>query len=552
MRVTADFETITDPDDCRVWAWGVFEIGVDNSFLYGNDIESFMTWIASQYYLTVYFHNLKFDGEFILNWLFRNNFKHTTDKLEYDKTFSTLISDKGMFYCMEIMFEGGRKVKILDSLKVLPMSVEAIAKGFGLEIRKGSIDYDEFRSVGHQLTEEEIAYLRNDVEIVAQALKTLFEQNLKKMTQGSNALADYKKIVGKKVFQKWYPIPPYDKEVRQSYKGGFVYVKPEWKEKDVGEGIVLDVNSLYPSVMYYEKLPYGEGVSFSGKYEKDAAYPLFVQMLKCEFELKEGYLPTIQLKNNLGFNPTEYCTSSDGQEISLCLTNVDLKLFLEHYRVYNVEWGGGWKFHAGSGMFTAYIDKWYKVKEESTKTGNKPMRQLAKLMLNALYGKFALNPNVQSKIPFLENGVVRYRLGEKEERDPIYIPMGTFITAYARNKTIRSAQKVYDRFIYADTDSLHLIGSELPEGLDVDPTRLGAWAHESTFTRARFVRAKTYVEEIDGELNITCAGMPKTCYSQVTWENFHCGAVYTGKLVPRHVQGGICLLPTTFKIKEDK
>lgn len=554
MQYTADFETTTDPTDCRVWAYGICEIGNPDNFTYGNDINDFMKWANEQGRAMVYFHNLKFDGEFILCWLFENGFKYVNDRRDLEKnTFTTLISDKGQFYSMEICFERKGKEKksltIYDSLKILPFSVAAIAKGFNLPISKLEIDYNETREKGHVLTKQEIEYLRNDVDIVARALNTLFEQGLNKMTQGSNALYDYKQTVGTKNFNKWFPIPDYDSDIRQSYKGGFTYLNPKYKELDLTEGIVLDVNSLYPSVMYYQPLPYGEGIFFKGKYKADKIYNLYVQMFTCQFELKPGYIPTIQLKNNLSFIPTQYLESSDGEDVTLCLTNVDLELFMEHYDVFNIEYHSGWKFKSTIGLFKDYIDKWNKVKMESTLNGNKAMRTLAKLMLNALYGKFALNPNVQSKIPWYDNGIVKYKLGEKETRDPIYIPVGTFITAWARHKTISSAQKVYDRFVYADTDSLHLIGTEIPDMLEVDPVKLGAWKHESTFTRARFIRQKSYIEEIDGVLNITCAGMPDRCYQYVTWENFHTGMSYAGKLGMTHVNGGIVLKDIPFSIK---
>lgn len=551
---TADFETTTDPTDCRVWACGICEIGNPDNFTYMNDIDGFIGWARKQRNVTTYFHNLKFDGEFILCWLFENSFKFVDNRRNLEKnTFTTLISDKGQFYSMEICFERKGKEKecltIYDSLKILPFSVEAIAKGFNLPISKLEIDYHETRRKGHMLTKKEIDYLRNDVEIVARALHILFEQGLTKMTQGSNALYDYKRTVGTKNFSKWFPIPDYDADIRQSYKGGFTYLNPKYKEIDLQDGIVLDVNSLYPSVMYYQPLPYGEGIFFKGKYEPDKIYNLYVQMFTCQFQLKPGYIPTIQLKNNLAFVPTQYLESSDGEDVTLCLTNVDMKLFFEHYNVFNIDWHSGWKFKSTVGLFKDYIDKWNKVKMESTLNGNKAMRTLAKLMLNALYGKFALNPNVQSKIPWYDNGVVKYKLGEKETRDPIYIPVGTFITAWGRYKTISSAQKVYDRFVYADTDSLHLIGNEIPDMLEVDPVKLGAWKHESTFTRARFIRQKSYIEEIEGELNITCAGMPERCYQYVTWDNFHTGTNYNGKLGMTHVNGGIVLKDIPFSIK---
>lgn len=329
--------------------------------------------------------------------------------------------------------------------------------------------------------------------------------------------------------------------------------------------------------MYYEKLPFGEGKYFYGEYEQDKLYDVYIQNFSCTFEIKEGYIPTLQIKRSV-FKETEYLTSSEDQEVTLSMTSVDLKLFLDHYNVYNLEYLDGWKFKSTTGLFTGYIDKWSKVKIESKKNENKAMYTLAKLMLNALYGKFALNPKVRSKIPFMdeEQDRVRYRFGEQEYRDPIYLPVGTFITSYARNKTIRSAQLVYDRFVYADTDSLHLVGTEIPKELDIDETKLGAWDHELTFIRARYICQKRYLETyettkkqlkemieeknihsrayfLDGKIvqdKITCSGMPKSCYDQVTWDNFKVGTHYDNKLTMKHVKGGIVLKDNGFTMKD--
>ena len=558
MIFSCDFETTTDPNDCRVWGYGIHAVGKDD-FICGNSLDNFMVWCRLHPKATLYFHNLKFDGEFIIHWLLSHKFQHVKDKRDNrPNTFNTLISDKGMFYSIEINWDNeinpgkNNRTKFYDSLKVLPFSVDKVAKAFDLPISKLKIDYNEYREPGHILTQQEVDYIKNDVAIIAKALHILFNQKLNKMTQGSNALADYKKVIGKKHFEKWFPILDYgaDKQIRQSYKGGFTYLNPRFKEKDLDKGIVLDVNSLYPSVMYDCLLPYGEPVAFTGRYKKDTDYPLYTQMISCSFRIKKNHIPTIQIKNNLAFRPTEYLENSSGEEIVLTLCNPDLSLFLQHYDVFNLEWLGGWKYKASNGMFAKYIDKWYKVKEQATLEGNAPLRTLAKLMLNALYGKFGTNPNVRSKIPYLdENGLVKYKLGEKETRDPVYIPVATFVTSYARYKTISSAQKVYDRFIYADTDSLHLNGTDIPECLDVHPTRLGAWKHESTFEKARFLRQKTYIEQINEKIHITCAGMPDRCYDGVTWDNFHNGMSYTGKLRFVHVPGGIVLLDTPFTIK---
>jgi hypothetical protein len=223
---TADFETTTDENDCRVWAYAVCEIGRPENFIYGNNIDDFLEFCKNSENATLYFHNLKFDGEFIITRLFETGFVHVLDKKELDtKTFTTLISDKGQFYTMKIMFEKrGKRTKtvtIFDSLKILPFSVEDFAKGFNLTISKLEIDYDAPREVGHILTTDEIDYIRNDVSIVACALDVLFEQGLDKMTQGSNALFDYKNSISANKFNMWFPTPEYDADIRRSYRGGF-------------------------------------------------------------------------------------------------------------------------------------------------------------------------------------------------------------------------------------------------------------------------------------------------------------------------------------------
>ena len=582
MLFTGDFETTTDVDDCRVWAWALCEIGNVDNFLYGNSIDSLMELLFNlDSKITVYFHNLKFDGEFILYWLFKNGYTFNSErKYLNEKEFTTLISDRGVFYTIEICYyksDTKRKtLKILDSLKILPFSIAEIAKAFSLPISKLEIDYKEKREIGHELTQSEIDYIRSDVTIAALGIEKLFEQNLKKMTTGSNAITEYKKIIGKSKFSKWFPPPVYDDDIRQSYRGGFTYLNPIYKNKDVGEGIVLDVNSLYPSVMYYNKLPYGEGIFFKGKYEYDNVYDLYIQMFSCQFVLKRDKIPTVQLKNNLAFVPTEYITNSGGEYVTMCMTNIDLELFLEHYEVFDINYISGWKFKSSDKICKENSDKWNGIKIKATKEKNKPMRTVSKLMLNSLYGKFALNPNVQSKYPYLgEDNIVHYRLGPQETREPIYIPVGTFVTSWARYKTITSAQKVFDRFIYADTDSLHLVGTNPPENLDISDTELGCWKIESHFRRARFLRQKSYVEDeycdiedIEKYINdnpdlvnhidlnnntilkITCAGMPSSCYKYVNWENFKIGNEFAGKLKISHTTGGIVLLDSPHTLRE--
>lgn len=170
----------------------------------------------------------------------------------------------------------------------------------------------------------------------------------------------------------------------------------------LGNGVVLDVNSLYPYCMYSKLLPFGYPVFFEGKYKEDKVMPLYIQMITCSFEIKKNKIPTIQIKNNRSFfRANEYLESSKNEIVCLVLTNIDLKLFFEQYNVYDLDYVCGWKFKGIQGLFTKYIDKWITIKNNATIEGNKGQRTLAKLMLNSLYGKFATSLEAQSKIPYL-------------------------------------------------------------------------------------------------------------------------------------------------------
>ena len=100
-----------------------------------------------------------------------------------------------------------------------------------------------------------------------------------------------------------------------------------------------------------------------------------------------------------------------------------------------------------------------------------------------------------------DDDIVHYTFSEKEQKEGIYLPIGSFITAYAREKTIRTSQAIKDysikkygkdMYIYSDTDSIHTMLSieELEKFCDIDNVRLGAWKNEGFATRRKICKTK--------------------------------------------------------------
>lgn len=107
-----------------------------------------------------------------------------------------------------------------------------------------------------------------------------------------------------------------------------------------------------------------------------------------------------------------------------------------------------------------------------------------------------------------EDDIVHYKLTKKEQKEGIYLPVGSFITAYAREKTIRTSQAIKDysikkygkdMYIYSDTDSIHTTLSieELKQFCQIDNVKLGYWKNEGFATKGKFIRQKCYLEEIN-------------------------------------------------------
>lgn len=591
----ADFETTTDINDCRVWAYSLCNVEDPSEFIYGNSIDGFIDWCKEKDNRTLYFHNLRWDAEFLLSYLGVHGYSFVEDKKERaDCTYTTVISDTGEIYSLEIYFtvtkKHTNKVTIYDSMKIFPnFSVAKIAKSFDLPISKLKIDYHKPRPVGYELDQQEIAYIRNDVEIVARALKQMFDNGLTKMTLASDALTYYKSTVKK--FRTLFPLLDEESDAiaRASYKGGFTYVSDKYKEKELGEGMTLDVNSLYPSILRYESLPYGWPVAFEGKYTLDKSYPLYVQTLTCKFVLKEGKIPSIQIKGSPFFVANEYLTDSNDDIVTLTLTSVDLKLFFDQYDVEVLTWGGGLKFKAAKGMFNDYVDFWMDQKITADKDKNAGQKQIAKLMLNSLYGKFGLSSIADKKIPIVtEQGRVEYKMVCGEKRDTVYCPVATFVTSYGRDKTIRTSQAIrvwgldnkgYDPYVYSDTDSIKCLLKEpdldeLKDVVQVDKYLLGYWALEELYQKILAIRQKCYITLSEGRVHPTIAGLPKYLAPIINFDNFKRGFTTSGlsikdlqemarangateeeieevhhKTTYKHCNGGLVLVDTDFTIK---
>ena len=632
-----DFETTVfeGQTSTEVWASACVELFSEDVKIFHSLDETFQDLINYKENVLIYYHNLKFDGSFLLDYLMRflelkqaktelnNQVEWNKDYYMLNNTFKYVISDRGQWYSITIKINN-KFIVIQDSLKLLPFSVKKIGNSFKTKHKKLDMEYTGFRYAGCEITNEEKKYIKNDVLVVKEALEILYQQDHTKITIGACCLSEFKSKYTKEDYEELFPdlysieIPQevYGSNnvgdyVRKSYKGGWCHLVRGKEKKQYFNGTTADVNSLYPSMMSSESgnfFPVYKPKFWKGNYIPEFCYNTDVYYfirIKTRFYVKENYLPFIQIKNTFMYLGNESLETSDvfvkGEnkyykyvkdengnilpcDVTLTLTQTDYELFREHYNVEDFEILDGCYFRAEIGLFDEYIEKYKKIKMNSKGAE----RELAKLFLNNLYGKMATSKSADFKTAYLDNNIIKFHTNKGQRKNAGYIPIGSAITSYARNFTIRAAQKNYygkDKrgFIYADTDSIHcdLQPNEI-KGIKIHDSAFCCWKLESCWDFAFFTRQKTYIEHVVAEdlknideprYEIKCAGMPPKCkelflkaltqdktgtekYTKLEkefiskplkLENFDVGLnIPTGKLLPKRIIGGLILVDSPY------
>lgn len=519
--------------------------------------------LAKRNSLAIAFHNLKFDGSFILVWLLsqgdyklaRNADGRMMDVKDFyreapNKSYIYTVSARGQWYMIQIKYNG-HIVKFFDSLKLLPFPLKTIGKSFGTKHQKLEMDYTGKRYPGCNIKPAEVDYIKNDALVLKEGLNFMSSKGMNKLTIGACCMSTYKAMTwnDSTEFRNIFPnlakqytgdevikdgkryVLSYDDLIRRSYHGGWCYVKKGCEDRVYKPICVCDVNSLYPSMMQSEsgnRYPVGRPMMFHVKHNKlpkecfDEKYYYFIEV-SCSFVIKPGMLPTVQIKNDPRFYGREWLESSDYVDgfgckrraiVKLMLTMTDWELMQEHYTLDRVNIHRVIIFRSALGLFDDYINTYAQIKMESKGA----MRQLAKLMLNNLYGKFATSDEADYKEFHLdEDGLLKSEIVRDNDRKKcIYIPVGSAITSYARRFTIRAAQANYDTFLYSDTDSIHCnCTPDEIKGAPEDPVKFNHWKYESQCDFGLYVRQKTYIEHmvaenrepVDPYWTVRCAGM---------------------------------------------
>ena len=630
----ADFETGINESRDEAWVYmaGLKEVGGNNVAIYYS-IQSFVKALndivkASKQSIEVYFHNLSFDGSYLLSYL--DPAKITSKKF-----------NKGI---VAFNYKCNRyTVFFKDTYPLVRCSIKKLGELFGMN--KLDSEYRQYLPNSENIIPDiEKDYLRRDVEILERCVIEIQRNNIDGSQAASYGLKEIKRSMaeqsrsssrvkaykagkinelelGTDVFDSRFNKLSWDDNevIRDAYRSGFNVLNPRFENKIIDENIEdlgdidirlqkylesigkrrqdiantveiqFDINSLYLKVLRDFPMPYGglvkrlwgdEAVNFL--YSKDIKNKIaFVDVY---IQVSKGFgvinpvadaFKNLKVDKNgdlygqllLPYNEFVILANSFGTIDRLEYTNGFewLRDFEGQFDLIDIEVTSVDIFYQAQGMFNKFVDKWFNIKH-----GKKDFLQLiSKQVLTNTVGAMGRKGRIglYSIVNKLENvdengvGTVTWEINKNVNKQQLdkraqYTPVPAMVTSIGRCITSWVALQCGDRFIYQDTDSVHvllqgnfdfLFDSNIyhlanRKGL-LSEQDLGMFKIERMVQRALFLKKKTYIEEdVAGEEFAVTAGIPdsKQKFSIDGGDGrvkFELGAKYK-QMLPHDIKGG--------------
>ncbi len=557
-------------------------ISSNNDIVSSNNISRFFKEVTQKskiYYeksginsasINIYYHNLKFDLLNIIDY-----FKFREDKLFTDYN-NNLISSSYKIYNYKIIYNGIH-ITFLDSYNLISRKLADFKKIFNLDKEEAKSSYNfDFSN-----TKEVQKMIDGGKELEEYCIQDV--KCLKAGVEKFRELVQSTKItISGCAFENWLNHSEHDTLVElepceqifaaMTYTGGLCVYNKEYVNKVIEKELIyLDVNSEYPASMlgkcagFRHEMPIGNGYYFNNEEinikERRYFYTLKVKLrAKLKNDVAFGFL-RLGKQQRLGASLSRrYKQNEMIEEIdeTIYINSIDLRLVYKYYNIEEIRIIEGYKYETSINMFDDYIKKWYKVKERASKENNVALKNIAKLLLNSLYGKFGQwIEDTQTELYLdKEKGIIRRKIisGENENKFK-YMPIASAITSYAREILLDMITRIDKKdFYYCDTDSV-IMSKEAFNKIDknkIDKYKLGYWDVEEEIVKIKILRQKTYMFlNKENKKVVKCAGATKEIQQYFDFDNFSLDVnikdLYQNKA--KVVYGGVAIEKVPFKLR---
>lgn len=571
----------------------------------------------------IYFHNMKFDAYNILYALLTLGYIYTDD-------IKQLLIQDSRWYTFRLNYRG-ISLEFRDSYNLISQPLRSFQKTFGLSIGKSTEDswkdrLDEVATVNALLNRTEpglMEYALLDVDVLQAGLDKFWElqggKKASRLTAASLAYNEWLRVIEEHgyrtadgVYHEGFIEVDKKKKLtivmdddmakfihditNYTYRGAVCYPNPDYTNKTLkGIYVYIDANSLYPSAM----LPSVQGRNRYNQMELTHYYPVgvpvrlksmpteeimkdrrYISFLKLRIKAKikpDAVIPFVSLgrqgRVGEGFNRL-YRTNEFLREIdeTFWVTSIDYRSIQNYYDIEELEFIEGIIYtseNTSNDIFNEYISKWRRIKEQAAREGNAGLKQLAKIMLNSLYGKFAQSiDNIETFFEFGDNGSLTVSEGSFDGKTSLKnMGIAAMITSYAREILLDVANILSpEEFLYCDTDSIIMTESGWRKIREVkgllDKAEFGCWDVEHIVKEVKILHQKCYmITEFEAfqrdhkreRTVVKCAGASEDIKRYIRYDNFNRGETIKGARMKKSKQtiGGITLESRPFSIKAE-
>lgn len=547
MLTGFDIETTRIPSEDQsfmyVWQWYFEGVGVVIGRTW-RELRLFIMQIEAvldKVMLVVLVHNLSYEFQFL-----RAVHEWKTDEVFAVKSRRVLkatMNDKLEFRCTMLHSN---------------MSLATWTAKMGVEHGKLSgedFNYDIMRYPDTELTEQELAYITNDVVGMVEAYRAEMERdsdNLYKipLTSTGYVRADSKRAMRNSGKVVKTILPDYDiyKILRKAFRGGNTHANRYYSGMILENVKSADRSSSYPDVICNCKFPmtrFREIVNPDiwkvEKMMKDRRALVFTILLH-DVELSDPYngFPYISVAKCAA------CVRSGNDNgrvlnadfIEMTVTDIDWRIIKKQYEFSDVQVTKAYWSHYGylpRAMVVNTIDYYTKKTNLKGVDGQQLLYDKSKNLLNGIYGMMAQDPVKQDIIyhegtgEFTEDDAPpESLLAEFSKHAFLAYQWGVWITAWARLRLQEGIDLCGHECVYVDTDSCKYLGkvdwtaynrkriraSAQSGAYAIDPHGkrhyMGVFEDEEPYTKFKTLGAKKYVfEHADGKLQVTIAGVNK-------------------------------------------
>lgn len=467
-----------------IWMFG---FGLGKDIFYGRTWEDFLDLAEKlQHYfglnenrrLVIYIHNLGYEFQFMCKYFNWENVFAINER----KPIKALCS-----YGIEFR----------DSYILSGYSLANTAKNLTThKVRKmeGDLDYSLIRHQSTQLTEKELGYCSNDIEIILAYINEQIAQyeditkipltntgrvrkyvkdacyytssNHRKSNRGK--YQRYRQIMSDLTLDKATYI-----QLKRAFMGGFTHSNPNHTGKTLENVSSIDLTSSYPTVMLADKFPMSRAKELNITKVEELKKAMSLYCLVFDLKL-EGLRNTLKYESYISeskcFKMVKPVINNgrvyDAEMIQTTITDVDFNIIEKVYEwdkisIANVR--GFVKAYLPKSIIESILNLYQDKTTLKGVEGKEVEYLLSKGMLNSVYG-MCVTDVVKDEHVFNETwGIERVDVDEKideynkSKNRFLFYPWGIWVTAYARRNLWTAILNIGDDYIYSDTDSIKML-----------------------------------------------------------------------------------------------